>query len=106
MGYEASASVAKVQHVVKEALHRQREEMYDQFTELMRRFAPRTNHRQNANHGADAPFVGINPLRVKVHIEIPLFKGYIDAKALDEWLQQLESYFDVNQFSNENNILK
>jgi hypothetical protein len=43
-------------------------------------------------------------LRVKVNIEIPLFKGDIDTKYLYKWLQELESYFVVNQFFDEENI--
>jgi len=39
-----------------------------------------------------------------VSIDIPLFKGHIDPKALDEWLQLLDSYFVVNNLSDEEKL--
>ena len=59
------------------------------------------NNRWNANLGVDALFRGRNVLRVKVEIEIDLFKANRHPKALDEWILKIESYFVVDQFSSQ-----
>ena len=44
------------------------------------------------------------PLKVQVNFDIPLFEGKIDADALDNWLNVLEGYFSVDNFSNREKI--
>ena len=43
-------------------------------------------------------------MRVKVNIEIDMFKGDLAPKALDDWLQKIESYFIVDQFSSQEKV--
>ena len=62
------------------------------------------NNCWNSNLGVDASFRGRNVLRVKVNIEMGLFKGDLDPKALDVWLRKIESYFVVDQFSSQEKV--
>ena len=41
-----------------------------------------------------------NPFKVYVNFDIPLFEGHINADALDNWLNVLEGYFSIHNFSN------
>ena len=45
-----------------------------------------------------------NPFKVQVNFDIPLFEGQIDVDALDNWLNVLEGYFSVHNFSNREKI--
>nr|CAD1820368.1 unnamed protein product [Ananas comosus var. bracteatus] len=40
------------------------------------------------------------PFKVEAKIEIPNYDGIIDAEKLDAWLDQLETYFDLYNYSN------
>jgi hypothetical protein len=44
------------------------------------------------------------PFKVQEKFDIPLFEGLIDADAIDEWLNLLEGYFLVHNFSDRENI--
>jgi hypothetical protein len=44
------------------------------------------------------------PFKVQVNFDIPLFEGLIDAYVLDKWLNLLEGYFLVHNFSDRENI--
>jgi hypothetical protein len=39
------------------------------------------------------------PFKVQVNFDIPLFEGLIDVDAVDKWLNLLEGYFSVHNFS-------
>jgi hypothetical protein len=39
-----------------------------------------------------------------VNFDIPLFEGLIDADVVDKWLNLLEGYFSVHNFSDRENI--
>jgi hypothetical protein len=39
------------------------------------------------------------PFKVQVNFDIPLFEGLIDVDAIDKWLNLLEGYFSVHNFS-------
>lgn len=45
------------------------------------------------------------PFKVQVQFDIPIFEGLIEAIVVDTWLNLLEGYFSVHNFSNRNNIL-
>ena len=47
---------------------------------------------------------GTTPFKVQVNFDIPIFEGQIDVKAIDKWLNMLEGYFLVHDFSNRENI--
>jgi hypothetical protein len=49
-------------------------------------------------------FGGTSPFKVQVNFEIPIFQGQKDAYALDKWLNLLEGYFYVHNFSNKEKI--
>ena len=42
--------------------------------------------------------------KVQLNFDIPLFEGQIDPNSLDNWLNFLEGYFSVHNFSNRENI--
>ena len=46
----------------------------------------------------------IIPFKEKMNLDIPNLEGNIDAKFVDNWVQQLESYYAVNQLSEEEKI--
>ena len=47
---------------------------------------------------------GVNPFKVQVNFDIPLFEGKIDAYALEKWLILLEGYFSIQKFSDSEKI--
>ena len=49
-------------------------------------------------------FGGTTPFKVQVNFDIPIFEGLIDADVVDSWLNLLEGYFSVHDFSNRENI--
>jgi hypothetical protein len=44
------------------------------------------------------------PFKVQVNFDIPIFEGQIDVDALEKWLNLLEGYFSVHNFSNREKI--
>lgn len=45
-------------------------------------------------------FGGTAPFKVQVNFYIPIFEGQIDVDALEKWLNLLEGYFLLYNFSN------
>jgi len=45
------------------------------------------------------------PFKVQVNFEIPIFKGKIDTDTIDKWLNLLEGYFSVHDFSSREKII-
>jgi hypothetical protein len=43
---------------------------------------------------------GIAPFKVQINFYIPIFEGQIDKDVIDKWLNLLEDYFFVHNFSN------
>jgi hypothetical protein len=41
---------------------------------------------------------------VQVSFDIPIFEGQIDGNSLDKWLNLLEGYFSIHNFSDRENI--
>ena len=41
----------------------------------------------------------INPFKVQMNLEISNLKGKIDVESVKNWVQQLESYYSMNQLS-------
>ena len=46
----------------------------------------------------------IGPFKLQMNLDMPNLEGKIDAKSMDNWVQQLESYYAVNQLSEAENI--
>jgi hypothetical protein len=44
------------------------------------------------------------PFKVHFNFDIPLFEVHIDADALEKWLNFLEGYFSIHNFSNSEKI--
>jgi hypothetical protein len=53
----------------------------------------------SSSHFGDA-----TPFKVQVNFDIPIFEGQIDADALEKWLNLLEGYFSVHNFSDREKI--
>jgi hypothetical protein len=73
--------------------------MMDNFSQILRRLPTTTDTSSSSNH-----FGGTTPFKVQVNFDIPVFEGQIDADALEKWLNILEGYFSVHNFSNRENI--
>jgi len=43
---------------------------------------------------------GTTLFKVQVNIDIPIFEGQTDADVVEKWLNMLEGYFLVHEFSN------
>ena len=68
--------------------------MFTQFSEIIMRITVNYRESMTQTHSDK-----INPFKVKMNLDIPDLEGKIDAKSVDNWIQQLESYFMVNQLS-------
>jgi hypothetical protein len=80
---------------LKEALMQQRNEMMDSFAQILR-WLP-TGDASSLSRG-DTPF------KVQINFNIPIFEGQIDAYVVNKWLNLLEGYFFVHNFSNREKI--
>jgi hypothetical protein len=49
-------------------------------------------------------FGSTSPFKVQVNFDIPIFEGEINADALEKWLNLLEGYLSVHNFSDRENI--
>jgi hypothetical protein len=47
---------------------------------------------------------GVTPFKVQINFNTAIFEGQIDADAVDKWLNLLEGYFSVHNFSNKEKI--
>jgi hypothetical protein len=43
---------------------------------------------------------GATPFKVQINFDILIFEGHIDTDVVDKWLNLLEGYFSVHNFSN------
>jgi hypothetical protein len=84
-----------IKMLLEEALAQQRNEMMDNFTQILRQF-PTGEAFSSSGHAT--------PFKVHVNFDIPLFEGLIDADVVDKWLNLLEGYISVHNFSDKENI--
>jgi hypothetical protein len=80
---------------LKEDLARQRNEMMDNFAQILRRLPTGDT---SSSRGHETPF------KVQVNFDIPLFEGLVDVDDVDKWPNLLEGYFLVHNFSERENI--
>ena len=73
--------------------------MMDNFSHIIQRMSIATGASSSSNH-----FGGTSPFKVQVNFDILVFEGKIDADALEKWLNLLEGYFFVHNFSDRENI--
>ena len=84
--------------LLEEALERQRNAMMDSFAQILQRL-PRGDTSASSSDSGNA-----TPFKVQVNFEIPIFKGQIDTNAIDKWLNLLDGYFSVHEFSSREKI--
>jgi hypothetical protein len=85
--------------LLAQALTRYRDEMMENFSHILQRLLITTNAYLLSGH-----FVGTSPFKVQVNFYILVFEGYIDADALEKWLNLLEGYFSFHNFSDREKI--
>jgi hypothetical protein len=80
---------------LEESLMQHRNDMMDSFVQILRRLPTGD---ASSSSGGPAPF------KVQINFDIPIFEGRIDADVVDKWLNLLEGYFSVHNFSNREKI--
>ena len=85
--------------LIKEALEWQRTEMTENFSQILQRL-PRVDVSTSNSYSRNA-----TSFKVQVNFEIPIFKGQIDVDVIDKWLNLLEGYFSVHDFSSDERII-
>jgi hypothetical protein len=85
--------------LLEQALTRQSDEMMENFSHNLQRLSITTGTSSSSSH-----FGGTLPFKVQFNFDIPIFEGQIDVDALEKWLNQLEGYFFVHNFSDRENI--
>jgi hypothetical protein len=73
--------------------------MMENFSHILQRLLITTGTSSSSSH-----FGGISPFKVQVNFDIPIFEGQIDVDALEKWLNLLEGYFFVYNFSDREKI--
>ena len=71
----------------------------DNFSQILQQL-PRGDASASNSYSGNAKL-----FKVQVNFEIPIFKGQIDIDAVDKWLNMLEGYFSVHDFSSQENII-
>ena len=84
---------------LKEALEKQRNVMMDNFAQILQRL-PTDGASASSSHSG-----GATPFKVHVKFYIPISEHQIDADAIDRWLNILEGYFLVYEFSDQKKII-
>ena len=81
--------------LLKEALTQQRNDMMDSFMQILWRLLTRDTSSSSG---------GVAPFKVQINFNILVFEDQIDADVLGKWLNLLEGYFSIHNFSNRENI--
>jgi hypothetical protein len=71
----------------------------DNFAHILQRFPTRDASASNNHSGGTTPF------NVKLNFDIPIFDGQIYVDNVDRWLNILEGYFSVHDFSDREKII-
>jgi hypothetical protein len=85
--------------LLEKSLTRQRDEMMENFSHILQPLPITTGAYSSSGH-----FGRTSPFKVQVNFDIPVFEGQIDADSLEKWLNMLEGYFYVHNFSDRENI--
>jgi hypothetical protein len=88
-----------IKMLLEEALEKQRNVMMDNFAQILQRISTGGASRSRSHSGGGTPF------NVQVKFDISIFDGQIDVYAVDRWLNLLEGYFLVHEFSDRENII-
>ena len=89
--YEGAGYPIKI--LLEEALEKQRNAMMDNFAQIPQ-WLPTSGASTSISHSG-----GSTPFKVQVKFDILIFEGQIDAGVVDKWLNMLERYFFVHDFS-------
>ena len=73
--------------------------MMDNFAQRLQRLPTGGASASNSHSG------GMTPFKVQVNFDISIFEGQIDADVIDRWLNLLERYFSVHDFSDWEKII-
>ena len=84
--------------LLKEALKWQRNAMMDNFSHILQRLCKGDISTSNSQSRSTTPF------KVQVNFDIPIFEGQIDENVVDKWLNLLEVFLSVHDFSILENI--
>ena len=84
---------------LEEALEKKRNTMMDNFSQILQRM-PTSGASTSNSHSR-----GATPFKVQVNFDIPIFDGQIYADVVDIWLNLLEGYFSVHEFSDRERII-
>ena len=71
----------------------------DNFTQILQQLPTGGTSASNNHYG------GATPFKVQVNFDIPIFDGQIVADIVDRWLNLLEVYFLVHDFSDRKKII-
>jgi hypothetical protein len=82
-----------IKMLLEESLEKQRNAMMDNFAQILQRI-PTGGALTSRSHSG-----GATPFKVQVNFDIPIFDGQIDSDVVDRWLNLLEGYFSVHEFS-------
>ena len=85
--------------MLEEALEKQMSAIMDNFAQILQRLPTYGAFASKSHSG------GATLFKVHVKFDIPIFEGKIDADAVDRWLNLLEGYFSVHDFSDRENII-
>jgi hypothetical protein len=85
--------------LLEQALKRQRDKMIENLSHILQHLLITIGASSSSDH-----FGGTSPFKVQVNFDIPIFEGQIDAHALEKWLNMLEGYFSIHNFSDRENI--
>jgi hypothetical protein len=86
--YDGTIDPFKMLH--KESFERERNEMMGKFSQILRRL-PKIY--ASTSNGFTTPF------KLQINFDIPIFEGQIDVDVLEKWLNVLEGYHFVHNFS-------
>jgi hypothetical protein len=81
--------------LLEKVLAQKMNEMMDNFVLILRRL-PTGEASSSSGHAT--------LFKVQVNFDIPLFEGLIDANAVDKWLNLIEGYFSIHNFSDREKI--
>jgi hypothetical protein len=95
--YEGEGDPIKM--LLEEALEKQRNAMMDNFAQILQQIPTGGASTSRIHSG------GATPFKVQVNFDIPIFDVQIDVDVVDRWLNLLEGYFSVHDFSDRENII-
>ena len=85
--------------LLEEALEKQRNAMMDNYSQILQLLPT------GSISTSSSPSRGAIPFKVQVNFDIPIFEVQIDAYVVDRWLNLLEGYFSVHDFSDREKII-